>query len=294
MTIASCYVTPEGIVLGADSTSTYETNGVAHYFNHAQKLFEIGKDSSLGLITWGLGSFGAISYRRLIAECSETLIANPPKTVAEVCTRWIDHAWKEYQAEFASVVQEVAALNAKLPLDPVKVGDPAHRSAEEERRLAAIQLQHFVGFCIGGYTKRSRVPMAFAIGFDITKPKPTPNALGIGVYFWGAPSIILRLVRGYDLDLREALIKSGNWSGTPADLDALLAQYALDHSPTVPIRDAIDFVHSSIMSTIKALKFSRLSQICGGPIEIAAITADRPFRWVRHKMLDQAISEGEP
>jgi hypothetical protein len=61
----------------------------------------------------------------------------------------------------------------------------------------------------------------------------------------------------------------------------------------LPIRDAIDFVHSSIYSTIKALKFSQFPQVCGGPIEIAVITSDRPFRWVRHKRFDAAITEQE-
>ena len=56
----------------------------------------------------------------------------------------------------------------------------------------------------------------------------------------------------------------------------------------------IDFVHACIASTIKAMKFSNLAQICGGPIEIAVITTDRRFRWVRHKEWDAAISEGAP
>jgi hypothetical protein len=61
----------------------------------------------------------------------------------------------------------------------------------------------------------------------------------------------------------------------------------------LPIRDAVDFVHACIYSTIKALKFSNFSQICGGPIEIATITTDRQFRWVRHKPWDAALTEGD-
>jgi hypothetical protein len=55
VTIAACYVSPKGIVLGADSTTTYTVTGGAHYLNHSQKLFEIGKDGTLGIVTWGLG-----------------------------------------------------------------------------------------------------------------------------------------------------------------------------------------------------------------------------------------------
>ena len=87
-------------------------------------------------------------------------------------------------------------------------------------------------------------------------------------------------------------VNSGHWNGTAQDLDAVTSQHALAH-PIVPIRDAIDFVHACIHSTIRAMKFSRHSQICGGPIELAVVTADRNFRWVRHKPWDAAITEGD-
>jgi len=86
-------------------------------------------------------------------------------------------------------------------------------------------------------------------------------------------------------------VSSGKWNGSRVDLDAIIAKFALQHA-ILPIRDAIDFVHSCIHSTIKALKFSQLSQSCGGPIEIAVITMDRTFRWVRHKQFDAAIMDG--
>jgi len=42
----------------------------------------------------------------------------------------------------------------------------------------------------------------------------------------------------------------------------------------------------------KAMKFSHMAPVCGGPVEIAVITTDRKFRWVRHKKFDAAIGEG--
>jgi hypothetical protein len=47
MTIAVCYLSPEGFVVGSDSTTTYGSSHGPHYFNHAQKIFEIGENSSL-------------------------------------------------------------------------------------------------------------------------------------------------------------------------------------------------------------------------------------------------------
>jgi hypothetical protein len=92
--------------------------------------------------------------------------------------------------------------------------------------------------------------------------------------------------------LKGAIVNSGKWRGTDAELQAILEKFAFGHA-LLPVRDAIDFVHACIYSTIKGLKFSNFPQICGGPIEIAVITTDRRFRWVRHKNWDAAITEGD-
>lgn len=103
--------------------------------------------------------------------------------------------------------------------------------------------------------------------------------------------MILRLLKGCDEGLRQNILSSGKWAGSEQDLNALINQHTLGHA-ILPIRDAVDFTHACIASTIKALKFSNFSQICGGPIEIAVITVDRNFRWVRHKTWDAAIGDG--
>jgi hypothetical protein len=107
----------------------------------------------------------------------------------------------------------------------------------------------------------------------------------------GVPNMIHRLFFGTDDAIQSSILTSGMWKGNPQDLSALLAQHNLIH-PVLPIRDAIDFVYTCIYSTTKAIKFSNRLQVCGGPIEIAVITTDREFRWVRHKQWDTAINEG--
>ena len=81
MTIAACYLSSEGVVFGADSTSTMYVEGPgpqpvvpSHQFNYAQKIYEIGKDSTLGITMWAwkLDS----SYRTLIAQFAELLVTH--------------------------------------------------------------------------------------------------------------------------------------------------------------------------------------------------------------------------
>jgi ABC-type siderophore export system fused ATPase/permease subunit len=56
LTIAACLLTPGGVVLGADSTTTisvvtHDGSVSPHYFEHAQKLFEVGEGSTIGAVT---------------------------------------------------------------------------------------------------------------------------------------------------------------------------------------------------------------------------------------------------
>lgn len=284
-----CHIVPEGVVLGADSTASFEFDHGNHYFNHNQKLFEIGENSTLGLLTWGLGSCGTTSYRTLLAYVADDLIANPAGSVQDVAQRWANRLWQEYSAAFSNEIARVAALTLKPSHDP---NNPASRTEAEEAELTKLTGGLYAGFCIAGHVAPDRTPRAYQVQvFPHLQAAPVPTPLG-NTAFWGAPNLILRLMNGYDMELRNGLLNSGKWQGTPQELDTVLAAGAL-RVPLLPIRDAVDFVYTCIHSTIKALKFSSLNQICGGPIELAVITTDRRFRWVRHKNWDAAILEGD-
>ncbi len=292
LTIASCYISPEGVVFGADSTTTYALNEGNHYFNHAQKLFEIGESSSLGIVTWGLGGLIDQSYRTLIASLDDRLKAAPPATVQAAANEWIELFWHAYQSSssIGPAIQRVGELHLKAPFDPQSAATGS-RTENEEREYNNLRHVLVAGFCIGGYVLPDRTPMAFEILFDPLGPKPTALPVN-GQKFWGAPNMINRLLFGCDDQLIESIRNSSMWTGTTEDLLSIIRKHSITH-PVLPIRDAIDFTHACIMSTIKAIKFSEFSQICGGPVEIALITTDRKFRWVRHKPWDTAITEGE-
>ena len=133
-------------------------------------------------------------------------------------------------------------------------------------------------------------PEAYEITFSPLQTGPTqPEVLSIGsAKFWGCPNIIYRLIFGVDFGILDAIMNSGKWTGTPDELFALIMPFRLAQPLDLPIREAIYWVYTSIYTTSQALKFSHLSPVCGGPVEVAVITTDRPFRWVRHKKLDAA------
>ena len=160
MTIAACYVASEGIVFGSDSTTTVYVPepgsqvGVEHHLNFAQKIFEVGEKSTLGITTWGLGSLAATSYRTLIATLADGLASQAPASVSEVADRWNDLFWNAYSSDLAIPLQRAKDL----------IANPA-RTADEEAELEQLHQSLFCGFCLGGHVLPHRFPEAFELRF---------------------------------------------------------------------------------------------------------------------------------
>jgi hypothetical protein len=228
---------------------------------------------------WGVGGLGTTSYRKMIAELSDSLGAKAAASVKDVADRWCDAFWPAYTGLFAPAIARFRDLSRINP-----------RSEAEERELVRLQ-QVSGGFCIGGYVLSDRTPKAFEMIYGPHLDAIQMREISFGEYaFWGCPNSMQRLIFGIDGKLFQAIIDSKKWSGTPEELFAIVQPQMLGAPGALPLREAVDWVYSTIFVTIKAMKFSWLSQVCGGPIEVAVVSADRNFRWVSHKGLDEAIS----
>ena len=301
MTIAACYLSPEGLVFGADSTSTYSLPspfpffpGKERHYNFGQKIFEIGEHSNLGIVTWGLGGLSVGSYRTIIALLADSLEVSPPNSVLEVAERWAALFWASYSSSLSSQMTPLKALENKPAFDPANPQDPARRTIQEEMFFQQNRQTLVAGFCLGGYVKADRAPHAYELVFDpLLTAQPVPTHLPQAQSFWGVPALISRLINGCADEVVSGILQSGKWNGTEADLLDIISHAKLVHPSTVPIREAIDFTHAYLLTTIKAMKFSNLPLVCGGPIELAVVTTDREFRWVRHKKWEAAIRDGD-
>lgn len=187
--------------------------------------------------------------------------------------------WGEYSTRQQPQIQRLRHL----------VSSPVLTDAEQKEREGLL-LNLSGGFCLGGTLLHDRTPAAVEIAYHPLQPAPSLRPLAFGeTGFWGVRNLIWRMLLGIDPDLYTAVLASGRWSGTPADLSNLVNQGRLVLPGILPLRDAIDWIYASVYSTIKAMKFSQLAPVCGGPVEVAVITTDRPFRWVCHKGLDAAV-----
>jgi hypothetical protein len=121
--------------------------------------------------------------------------------------------------------------------------------------------------------------------------------------FSGAPEVFDRVFRGFDPNLPGQLLAAlksrlpnlpGNFDERFIDAFHEIAGRLVSAGTTdLPIREAIDYIHTYVRMTIKAFKFRFGPPVCGGPIEVGFITTDRAFRWVRHKEFGTAILEQE-
>jgi hypothetical protein len=262
MTIAASYLTSEGVVFGADSATSVSLRGVPgvlQVFNHAQKIFEVGPPGQgrMALVTWGAGSASQVSHRTIAARLSD------------------------------KITNETSVENAAEILKQL-VGESG--TSDE------------FGYFLGGTDLPSRTSACYQLLFKPGHVEQSQQKVGQGK-FEGAPELFHRAYHGCDPEfLRHvfATLKSRVGDRVP-ELEEIFNQAihsALDKIPhggfpDLPIREAIDFVHMYLHLTIKGIKFRFGPPACGGPIEIAFISTDRPFRWVRHKSFDTAIFEEE-
>jgi hypothetical protein len=178
------------------SAQTALLGGGFHYFNFNQKVFEVSDEpgkGTIGIVTWGLGSFGTVSHRTLTALLDDDLKAEPPSDLAEVATRWCDIVWPRY----TPLLARCHALAGKSPFDKNSPPNPSARTEAEEIEFDQWKRGLTLGYYIGGYLSPARVPQAFSINFDPLQGKSAP-VLFQGYAFAGAPNMVRRLLYGYD------------------------------------------------------------------------------------------------
>lgn len=264
MTIAVALKIPDGIVLGADSTTTVRdgSGAIAQLFNSAQKVFEIGPANrgftpgcafSGGVVTFNAGSFGPISWRNLINAFYQHRVS-PEPCIPDLPTSFLAFAkdrWAELERE-KKVPPGTPLPNGGFMFGSIGIGQEEVVGGKIELSTGTVEPLEVGGVQIGG-------------GFEV----------------------VSRLLYGYDVGLENELPKVGVDVGV---FKKCAEQFrAIPPVNALPLRDAIDFVHFLIYSAIKLHRYRGAAAMIGGAIEIAAITADRGFRWIEHKPLQESI-----
>jgi hypothetical protein len=286
MTIACCLVLPEGVIFASDSTVSEGQDGRFHYLNHNQKIYEFGEGSTIGVMTWGLSALGRTGHRTVIARTADDFFKGEASSLKEAASQLAENIWNEFQIQFENQIKEYRDIDDRVR--DMARSSPDVRSKEDDIRLRILKDEISVGFCIGGHSGHLREPEAYWFEIDPSLRSPPYIYSVDSELIKGQPEYFYRMYDGHDRNIRDKILNSAHWNGGPADLDNILSDEFII-PPELTMRDAIDFAHFIVYSTVKTIKFSTKDQVCGGPIEIAVITTDRRFRWVKHKSWDAAI-----
>ncbi|MFG0327418.1 MAG: hypothetical protein ACF8SC_09170 [Phycisphaerales bacterium JB037] len=230
-----------------------------------------------------MGQVNQKSHRYIANAIGRRHIRKPFSTMEEVAAAFAKEVWQElenvYSIQFRRA-RELAEQDAKGSI-----------SSSELRELEEYRARYSGGYCIAGRVEQDLECSAYTVEWapDFAEPEvaPVPREKPV---FWGVPFFMERLIYGFDSIVLSAIFNSGHWQGSLDELTDIVAEKGeLIRPEHLPLREAVDWIHTVIYTTIRSVKFAKWQHYCGGPIELATITCDRPFRWIRHKPLDAAV-----
>ena len=260
----------EGLVLGADSAATIHgrfegpegvQQGVLKTFFNARKLLQIG-DLPIGVLTWGVPFIGSRTIESLVREWTYE-------------QNW--QALKDRGGEGYQVKECADGLHRHL----ASLYGEQFKDCPEEQRPP-------IGMIVAGYSHGGFFPeiWRFVLPMDIsgTVHNQRPDKDGepeFGASWFGLTDAIVRLHFGRD---EQAVRIIAEKFGIPLDQlhEALLPlQYQVPFS-VMPLQDAIEYAHYMLSVTTGRYRFVIGPELCGGQIDIAAIT-QKQFTWISRK-----------
>jgi hypothetical protein len=257
MTIAIGVKVDEGIVLAADSASSFTSGPIPLLiYNSGIKVFRLHKDLPLGAVTWGLGAINHYTIKLLAKEFREnssTMIDPDNYTVEHVTFLFQDYLWEKY---------EVAYPDDQGPL---------------------------LGMMIAGYSANQPFGELWITGMQgLTRIGPV-NMLAqsqFGVHFEGMPTSLYRLLLGFEPERLEEILQQCQLSREKIDEILQKCRITLRNEivyPFMPIQEAIDLAIFLADTASKYTHFSLGPDSVGGPIDVATITRYEGFKWIRRK-----------
>lgn len=260
MTICVSVRVPEGIVLGTDSMSTVtvkDTEGIPYVvksYPNARKLFQIG-DLPIGVFTYGLARIGNRSLMELIHQFSA---ANQEQSVPLVANGLAEFINQAYSSEF-----------------PPEAVQPT------------------LGLYIAGYSKGSYNVHEREVIFPQQLVSKTVQRTGgeNGVLWRGMEIPFYRLYIGCDPILLDSLSKDAVNAETINLVKEEKKYTMLIPFGNMHLQDATDFAVFVLRTTIGYNQFEVGLPICGGELQVAALSAVDGFQWIRESQL--SITEDE-
>jgi hypothetical protein len=299
-------ITPEGIVLAADSRQSYRNHkGMSRIgSDSASKVFKI--NNKVGLIVTGLAFLPENGVLKNISRFIEEFkggIETEKKMVSEIAEELKDFFEEKYQYKNQLDLLPVQ-IRADLERQGCKIieireeGDHIRfkftdsQGIEKDGVAGVEQLQFIVtGFNEDGSHYAS---MIYVPGQVETKRDSTKKGQEYGANWIGQIDVVSRIVLGFDGRIGNLPIfqKAASEIGSQNIQNQLNSLEYVIQWGTMTLQDGIDFSTLAIGTTTAIQRFS--DGIAGdpgdmpgvgGPIDVAVITPEKGFVWISKKNL---------
>lgn len=265
----------EGLVLAADSAATLsgiiedpqgnKTEGILQTFYNSKKLLQVGENFPIGVLTWGQAFIG-------------------PRTIESLVREWeYDKHWQSIK-----IYKDNKKKSAKYKVKEYAQGllDYFLKLHSDEYRDIPYDSRPGMGMVVAGYTEGEFFPeiWRFVVPQDSEVHNQRPDIDGkpnFGASWFGIKEPIVRLHFGRDE--RVINIISEKYGINQDELRQSLSplQYLIPFAQ-MPLQDAIEYANYILNVVIGRFRFVIGPNLCGGEIDIAAIT-QRDFTWIKRK-----------
>ncbi len=291
MTIAVSVKVGEGLVLAADSTSSFFLDGVlAQSYHHARKLLQL-EEYPVGILTYGLGSVGGRNLESLLAEFERTIRSHKTgdaysvRGLAEQLFRFV---LEKYERAYPPPPRAIQP-EGDQPIADVDVRDQAEPPADEPVQVPAQDTRPVLGIVVGGFSRDDFFSDEFAMEIPHRQPiEVWPDSQEVqqyGVRWWGQTSPIERLYLGCDYRgfvewCRSIGVAEDQIYSSYMELRERIMWPIIYEG--MPLQDAIDLAVYLVNVTIGHSRFAVGPPVCGGDIDVATITP-RGMQWISRK-----------
>lgn len=299
-------VTPEGIVLAADSRQSYRNRkGMSRIgSDSASKVFKINERA--GLIVTGLAFLpenGVLkNVSRFIEEFKETITGKDLAVleIAQNLHKFFEEKY-QYQEQLKALPNQIRSdlerqgckvVEIKEEKDHIKFKFTDLAGASKEG-VAGVEILQFI---VAGYNKDKsyQAAVVYIPGNVDLKRDSTKRGQEYGATWIGQTDVVSRIVLGFDGRIGNLPImqKANSEIGMEEVHKQLRSLEYVIQWGTMTLQDGIDFSTLAIGTTTAIQRFSDGVMGdpgdvpgVGGPIDVAVITSEKGFVWVTKKNL---------
>lgn len=295
--------TPEGIVLAADSRQSYRNHkGLGRIgSDSATKVFNLNE--RVGVVIAGIAFLSENGTQKNISGFIEDFVANTDlkkMSVEDISNKMYEFFSQKYKFE-----DELVKLEDKIKEDLKRQGLTLDKMDNKGDHLEFIFKDKDgnakngvagidrLSFIVAGYNidESHQVVMVSLPGGVSVKRDSTQHGNEYGASWIGQTDVVSRIVLGFDPRIHNTpfVQKAVAQSGDQVSLELRGLEYAIQWG-TMTLQDGVDFSQLIINTTSAIQRFSDGIVMdpgdmpgVGGPVDVAVITKNDGFKWVKKK-----------